>query len=429
MWIPPLLQHSAGHETILPAPPSSEQKPHQSHFLRLPPELRQLVYSYYLTQQHESLALLQTIYSQDLPKGWAEGPLPLLLLNKEISAEVSDLLQHSVLRFRVTGQGIGLYTDGPSVSLAQNVKGEKLGLIRIDIWPPHPDRPIEMLYIWDGMRKLRNKLARYVQIKRIEIRFVEHHGFAWTERISSRDYRRLLNMLPSAYAPEFLGDSYDRVSGGDMGAILNLFGTLTNAKSAKIVYPKSFEETMINEALEDHIIDILDVMTGARVPFITPMDLDSQRYAKIEKDLKQKTAREIQRSLDNELVYADLHFGSRRISEDKYNEITRRQPYFETLPKWTKFKGKKHYVHAAVDNPVPHFKHLEDSSSEWKSLTADKIFMAEIQGSENRSDRQQSRTETPPITYVFISKESSNVTDRDEEAGTLVCHFMNLNVS
>ncbi|KAL8783396.1 MAG: hypothetical protein Q9213_004655 [Squamulea squamosa] len=359
--------HSAGHETTMSAPPSLQQVPQQSHFLRLPPELRQMVYSYYLTQQHDSSALLQTIYSEDLPKGWAEGPLPLLLLNKEISAEVSDLLQHSVLCFRVTGQGIGLYTDGPSASIAQDVQGEKLGLVRIDLWPPHPDRPIEMLYIWDGVRKLRDNLARYVQVKRIEIRFVEHHDFTWTERTWIGNYKRLLHMLPSPYSYHFVNIFFN--SGSDMGVILSLFGTLTNAKSAKIVNPKSFESTRMNEDLEKHIIDILDVMTGARVPFLPPIDLDSHRYAKLERDLKQRTAREVQRSLDNALVYDDLHAEWKKMSEETYNKITRRQPYFETLPKWSEFKGKECYVRAAVDNPVPRFKESENSSSEWQRLS------------------------------------------------------------
>ena len=140
--------------------PDSPQSFQQSHFMRLPCEIRQLIYTnnldYSLLQHRVPYALHRAVYYENLSDAWTDQPSPLLLLNKRILCEVSDVLQHIPVILRVTGQGMAFDSAGLSACIARDVHGDygRIPHLVVEVWPPHADRPVEMLYIWDHMRRL-----------------------------------------------------------------------------------------------------------------------------------------------------------------------------------------------------------------------------------------------------------------------------------
>lgn len=113
-----------------------------------------------------------------------------------------------------------------SYFIAQGLPKSYIGLtgLQIEIWPPHHDlyrRNIEMLYLHEHLRKLRDKLRAGPQIPQLSIRFRENWIVKWSEESQPR---------------EALID-YDRYTRDDMQIVLDLFAYITNVNKVKILLP------------------------------------------------------------------------------------------------------------------------------------------------------------------------------------------------
>ncbi len=187
----------------------------------------------------------QEVHESDLRAHWKDVPSPLLGVSKRIRGEVFDMLQNCPFIMRVTSYGATFDILGLSCFIAQkHVKSYgDLPDLRIEIWPPHPDRPIEMYYIWDHIRKLRDELRAAPRIPKLIIWFMENRLAKWSvdgkpRRILHDDDTQLLD---------------------DMESILDHFACITNVTKAHIRLPPSLKH---NEGLRQCAACVIETMEG-----------------------------------------------------------------------------------------------------------------------------------------------------------------------
>jgi len=307
--------------------------------MRLPPELRLIIYRCCLPHERKTPhSLLQAVYYENLRDVWSDQPSPLLQINKKICGEVSDLLQRDPAYLRVTGQGISFDDAGLSACFAQDFRGDfgKIHHLVVGIWPPHFDRPVENLYIWDHLRKLRDMLRKCTLIRKLTLEFMNNTSFSWVGA-----QFQLLSRLPSR---GFRRDSRTDVpdaDDSDVKAILELFTTLTNVQQAEIRFPEAFGSYGQNKGIYDYAEFVRQIMLGLIKPVMAPTFLENLEFESLEKYLKHTTAVNIRRKLETA-----SQNGRQKLSESKYDNMVRRWPYFEALTWYgdKKFLGKWHYA-------------------------------------------------------------------------------------
>ena len=155
------------------------------------------------------------------------------------------MLQNYPFTMRVTSYGATFDILGLSCFIAQKHSKSygDLPNLRIEIWPPHPDRPIEMYYIWDHLRQLTDRLRAATRIPKLVMWFVENKFANWS--IDGQP-RRIL-----------YGDDTEFFD--DMASIFDQFSYVTNVTKAHIRLPPSLKH---DEDVRDHAAFMIDTMEG-----------------------------------------------------------------------------------------------------------------------------------------------------------------------
>ena len=125
----------------------------------------------------------EEVHERNFGAIWEDVPSPLLAVNKQIRDEVFNVLHKDAFTMRVTSYGASFDMLGLSCFIAQQRPKSYSGLPKliIEIWPPHPDRPIEAYNINRHIRDLRNELrATSVGIASLIIWFRENKIAKWT---------------------------------------------------------------------------------------------------------------------------------------------------------------------------------------------------------------------------------------------------------
>ena len=151
-----------------------------SSFLTLPLELREQVY-----EQHfaECSCTDEEIHENLLPREYTNFTLPLLLVDKQVSKEVLDFLRRwKQYVYRVTWEKAGL--DGLAISYirARKIRRDDFASIpylKIEIYPPHPDRPSDMMNTLRGILELCKSLRDVDRLQHISIVFIEDNVATW----------------------------------------------------------------------------------------------------------------------------------------------------------------------------------------------------------------------------------------------------------
>ena len=147
---------------------------------QLPLELRRKIY------QHDLMATRnpspKAIYLRNLPDGSRDPPSSLLLVNSQLRAEVLDLVQTWPIFLRVTHQGIQFGSMAETCFIAQQRSRDygSIPCLVVEIWPPHPDRPTDVIDIWRHLRKLRAELRAVPLLQRIYFLFHDNEMASWT---------------------------------------------------------------------------------------------------------------------------------------------------------------------------------------------------------------------------------------------------------
>ena len=316
--------------------------PESSMLLRLPLEIRRKIYKSSILNSRNPSA--ETIYLTRLPDDWKDPPSPLLLVNGQVHDEVTEMLEIYPTTLRVTHQGA--HFDGLAetcfIADRRSRVYSEMAHLQIDIWPPHPDRPIDMLDILKHLRTLRTKLRAVPPLKQVSFVFRDNEMATWTLGGKS------INLLnpPSIF---FGGTGQD-----DVTVIMDLF-TRVSAAKARFHMPHGLTP---GETTEDvrHFLSATDAMMMGRLP------IDEDRYN--EEDEEQA---EYQEGADSDCEWILGHQGA-EIARDKLEAMTgwRRLTWFEWgdfikiwSPKFEllyderfkkEYEWRKHYVDDDIDS-------------------------------------------------------------------------------
>ncbi|KAL8719143.1 MAG: hypothetical protein Q9181_008097 [Wetmoreana brouardii] len=263
----------------------------QCPFMKLPLELRRMIYHYSLqaynpAKHHCPPAFVRAVYQGDRR---VDQPLPLHLVNKQIFDESHEFMQRLPVILRITGGGIAFNSVGLSACIAQGICGDlsKISDLYVDVWPPHPDRPIEMLYIWQHFRDLRDRLKQYAKLRKINFRFLDNKLSTWTCKGLSGD-AGLRHFLPSRVTG---ADGIRSLYETDLKALLDLLATLTNVDEATMTFPPSYPCSLTNDLLRDHAETVTHTLIGLRPPTKRQTFLENLEWDRLENGLKRDTAR------------------------------------------------------------------------------------------------------------------------------------------
>ena len=196
---------------------------------RLPFELRRMIFI-----QHTALSRAPTgsdIHLSYLPAVWKDIPSPLLGTCRQIRREVLDIFrQNHIFALRVTTFGVAFDMLSLSCFIAQGLPKSYIGLsgLQIEIWPPDHDenrRRLEMLYLHEHLRKLRNKLRAGSRIPKLRICFRENELVKWSHEKQPRQTLK----------------DHDLCKRNDMEIVLDLFSRITNVDKVTILLPRSLK--------------------------------------------------------------------------------------------------------------------------------------------------------------------------------------------
>lgn len=298
-------------------------------FLQLPFELRRLIYCRVIGISRSPS--LEDVYEQNLCAIWEDFPSPFLCVNKQIRAEIFDVLSKCSYTLRVTSYGADFDMLGLSCFIAQQ-RPRSYGDIpdlKIEIWPPHPNRPIEMFNIHRHLRMLRDELRAVSIIPKLRICFLENDFAKWTHDGVPR------------FEPSDPGETHPLYS--DLAKVLDHFACVTNVTKARIRLPPSVKCDGLNDDLIWHVNDTIETMQGegtlADCQEFTLFGQPTERWH--EQSLKVLTAQKARVKLDA----VTLH-GQHKMTEAEWYEFTKVWPHFETLTEWNEggpFKGEWHY--------------------------------------------------------------------------------------
>jgi hypothetical protein len=301
----------------------------QSPLLRLPLELRRIIYGRSIACSRSPSP--QEVHENNLRAIWEDLPSPLLCVNKQVRSEVIDLLQKAGFTVRVTCHGANFDALGLSCFIAQQRPKSygDLPVLRVEIWPPHPDRPVEMFYIWDHLRKLRDDLRAVARIPKLVVWFKENDIATWCQDGAPRYI-----LTPSGEVDPLWCDIVQ---------LLDHFACITNVTKAHMRLPPSLTRNEQNDGLRERALCVMETMEGEGTladeeSYILSLE-SPERH--LEDYLKLQTA-QIARNKLNTITYN----GRYKMSEAKYHNFIKVWPHFETLTEFDEggaYEGEWYY--------------------------------------------------------------------------------------
>lgn len=309
--------------------PSNDTTSIQSPLLRLPFELRRIIYRRSIADSRSPSP--EEVHENNLRAIWEDLPSPLFRVNKQVRGEVFDLLQKAGFTLRVTCHGANFDALALSCFIAQQRPKSygDLPVLRVEIWPPHPDRPVDIFYIWDHLRKLRDDLRAAARIPKLVVWFKENEIATWCQDGAPRSFLSSYGVTDPLFC--------------DIAELLDHFACVTNVTKAHIRLPPSLTRNEQNDELRWHALYVMETMEGEGTladDARHTLSLDSHTERHVESDLKVRTAQ-----IARDKLNAITHNGHYKMSEAEYLNFIKIWPHFETL-KYDEggvYEGEWHY--------------------------------------------------------------------------------------
>ena len=227
-----------------------------------------------------------------------DPPSPLLHVNGQIRDEVIDLIRTYPVTLRVTHQGTHFDSLAETCLIAQRHPRDygTLSRLVVEMWPPHPDRPVDMTHIWRHLRQLRTRLRHMPLLTKVSFLFRDNEISTWT--LGGKP----LDVLKS-YSNRFLGLGLD-----DITTIMDLF-TRVRVAQATFHMPLGLATGGITESVRD-FIQVTDAMMTGRRP------VEKEVY----NDEDEKDAR--YQDWVDEACEVDLEIAGAAIARDKLDAAT-----------------------------------------------------------------------------------------------------------
>ena len=223
-----------------------------SMLLRLPLEIRRKIYEFGLFNSQSPSA--EYTYLNRLAINYRDPPSPLLQVNGQIRDEVIELIQTYPITLRVTHHGPHFDSLAETCFIAQRRSRDydTISHLIIEIWPPHPNRPVDMIHIWRHLRQLRTTLRHMPLLKQVSFFFKDNEISTWT--LDGKP----LNVLKTK-SNVFLGMGVD-----DITTIMDLFARVRVAE-ATFHMPHGLTPGETTESVRD-FIQATNAMMMGRMP-------------------------------------------------------------------------------------------------------------------------------------------------------------------
>jgi len=321
---------------------SAQQNISGTPLLRLPVEIRWEIYRHCVKDSRSPHP--NNVHENVLSAVWKDSPSPLLCVNRQIRAEVSEILKNSPFTMRVTREDLTFDSQALSCFIIQNRPKEyaKIPHLAVEIWPPHPDRPIDVYHIYKDLQQLRNDLRNVPQIGRLDLIFLEDNLADWSSVNEYQHFLRPQHYLSNTNVPPVDGWSpYDN----DIVTLTDIFALLGNVSKACIRLPQSLRQ---NEHMVFCAEDTEELMMGrSRTEEEEVVDRNLKRLEEgVDESgvwrFKYATAQIARHKLDE-----ITNYGQYKMTHADYHDFIKIWPHFEALELWDvkgKFEGWDHYA-------------------------------------------------------------------------------------
>lgn len=208
----------------------------ESLFLHLPLELRYEIYKYSIVDSRSPHAV--DIHENLLSTIWEDDSSPLLRLNKQIRAEVCEYLKRSKFTMRITWQDKNFDCLALSSFIAQQCRKsfDDIPHLVVEIWPPHPDRPGDLIHIYSHLRRLRDDI-RDARLPKLDLIFLENSIATWSDCGK-----------PSKWLEQEFPESWILLD-NDINYIIDLFTRIRNVGTVHICLPDSLLQDIALQGL------------------------------------------------------------------------------------------------------------------------------------------------------------------------------------
>ena len=186
----------------------------------------------------------EAIYRSPLRTNRKDPPSPLLLVNGQVHHEVVELVRKYPITVQVTRQGSHFDGLAETCFIAQRrSRGySEISHLWVDIWPPHPDRPIDLFYIWLHLQELQIKLCEMPLLKQVSFFFRNNKMATWKLNGEPID---LLNLRSSIkLSTGMIND--------DVTSIMDIFARV-RAEKAWFYMPRGLTPGETTDCIRDHL--------------------------------------------------------------------------------------------------------------------------------------------------------------------------------
>ena len=284
-------------------------------FLDFPLEIRLMIYgAYFWDLRYPPARIMHEEPPSSLRLHWQPA---LLTVNKQIEDEITDFFRRQMTStYRISWQESRFDEFTMSGFRARKEKPDQnIKHFILEIYPPHPDRPTDMLHIWREVEGVRDTIGRYWTTERISIVFRENEIASWSHDGEPRDSMNLY------------GRSNHNASVSDITLILEILDTLANITEVNIQLPASLDG---NEDVYEYCLACEDSMMapfdGDYISMYQMRDFLTHSIDRVEPRLKDETSR-ISRAKIDAMCGSD----SRKLSQEELHRLKQIWPYTELL--------------------------------------------------------------------------------------------------
>ena len=286
-----------------------------------------MIYEEHLMSQSHTPA--EIIHEQPLSTLRLVWRPTLLAVSRQINDEISDLFRkQTTSTHRISWQEARF--DGPSICSfrARDQKPEHgMEHLRVEIYPPHEDRPMDMVHIWRGLEELRDALEYLWRPERLSILFMENESASWSQNGRLRDSMDLSLFRSRSQTCAFSDISY-------AFDILETVDDIPDVSVHLTVSLRCLEE--VQEWRTIIVDDMMALPAYGEVSVIQNREFHTRQIDKAEIRLKEATGK------SSRAIIEDIcDHGRRKISPEELHRLKQIWPYTDVLPDSIGFPDSK----------------------------------------------------------------------------------------
>lgn len=285
-------------------------------FFDLPLDIRRIVYEEYLDDQCHPPAKI--IHEEPLSAERQYWQPALLTVNKQMSDEVLHLCRiRTTFTCNITWQE---FEYDMFMKFCIHARKERLHYghmrhLRIEIYAPHPDRPMDMIHILEYVQELCGGLRMVERLHDLSIVFLEDEIASWSHNGKAKESMNL----------HWFAGPGDEFS--DIGYVFDIFNMLTNIAKVTIHLPDSL-------VCDEKIHEDREVTVGRMMaPFDNDLGLTKANLHELKLSINEAKPRlkESTGQLSRATIEATCEYGLRKISMEDLHHLKTIWPYTDAV--------------------------------------------------------------------------------------------------